>query len=447
MHGSLLRGVAEWHFRRHAAYSNFVQLIHRVIVAVAIADADERKRRSTINAFLGGPSNILNTTLLLPSPTNTAPLPFSPLLPFITTTHTYLRMQRLYQDIHEFVSQLRFAEASTNDATPWLVLYILFVQSGLLSESRDRPSAPRLSLRVGLSRFVAIFKYIVRTCTTYARVNTDTSFSFKKDINWVKLLQTAPPTNNTLRDVFGIAGHHPTIPLAVLLTPSQRASVSHAITLLRKGKGPRRTLEVVRRACDSAEPSTHIIHRRALNSTACNIFATSTRSFLMPVPSSPPVYTQRLIYCRLCNATNDATTTQLWYHKGFRTLHCRGCKEYFSTFKALCSCGAVWHSCTLHRSDPLTHVPRRAWKRKRRTHAGEPLRQAEHSYPHRSAPVLTPSEPWNMHGGLPKRRIILRASIAPTLARRFPHLVQPEADQEARSVADSDFRAVEGPSG
>ena len=173
----------------------------------------------------------------------------------------------------------------------------------------------------------------------------------------------------------------------------------------------------------AAEPSTHNLHRRALNNTSCRIFSLATRQYQTPDASDSPHYSHRIIYCRHCNTPNDATSIQLWYTKGFRTLHCRGCKEYFSAYHARCACGHVWHSCLTHRKDPPAHVPRRGWKRKH-THPSSLPTQETVSYPHRQAPELPLSEPWNLQKHLPKRRVVLQPSIAPTLARRFPHLVQ-----------------------
>ena len=169
------------------------------------------------------------------------------------------------------------------------------------------------------------------------------------------------------------------------------------------------------------------MHRRALDTTSCRIFNLVTRQFQTPVVGELPNYSQRIVYCRNCNTPNDATSIQLWYKKGFRTLHCRGCKTYFSAYHALCACGHVWHSCPTHRMDPLAHVPRRGWKRKRAQPRSLPAQETV-SYPHRQAPELPQSEPWNLQNHLPKRRVVLQPSIAPTLARRFPHLVQTQCE-------------------
>ena len=294
---------------------------------------------------------------------------------------------------------------------------------------RARASAPRVSLKSGLIRFIAIFKYIVRTCTSYIREHNTHNLIFKKAANWDKLLTMArTSSNNSLRDNFAIAGHQAAFPLTIVLSDEQRAKVSHAITLLRKGIGPRRTLADVRNACAQHTPPIFNVPRRVLNTASCHIYSTVTRRSRAPFEGVLPQYDKRVVYCRLCNAPNDATTIQLWYVKGFRSLHCNECKAYFSTFNALCQCDDVWHSCLIHRIDPATHIPRRGWKRKFSSASANASPNGEEvvDYPHRQAPAASEGSQWLINTNLPQRRVYLNKTINPILAKRFPHLVKPD---------------------
>ena len=136
-----------------------------------------------------------------------------------------------------------------------------------------------------------------------------------------------------------------------------------------------------------------------------------------------PLYATRNIACKLCGGLNVATTVQLWYRKGYRTLHCTHWQTYSSVCTATCARTVGWHACPTHPVDPITHTPRRGIKHKSSAQSSQAFREESLLYTHRHALKARVSIARLEQANLPHRRIRLQPSIVPTLALRFPRLV------------------------
>ena len=88
-----------------------------------------------------------------------------------------------------------------------------------------------------------------------------------------------------------------------------------------------------------------------------------------------PLYATRNIACKLCGGLNVATTVQLWYRKGYRTLHCTHWQTYSSVCTATCARTVGWHACPTHPVDPITHTPRRGIKHKSSAQSSQAFRE------------------------------------------------------------------------
>ena len=71
-----------------------------------------------------------------------------------------------------------------------------------------------------------------------------------------------------------------------------------------------------------------------------------------------------MIACTRCEALQETKDKQLKVKAGFRAIHCQRCGKQERVAQNKCSCGTIWHHCTLHRIDPLEHRAKKGIKRK-----------------------------------------------------------------------------------
>ena len=71
-----------------------------------------------------------------------------------------------------------------------------------------------------------------------------------------------------------------------------------------------------------------------------------------------------MIACTRCEAVQETKDKQLKVKAGFRAIHCKRCGKQERVAHNKCSCGIVWHQCTLHRVDPPEHCRNKGTKRK-----------------------------------------------------------------------------------
>ena len=81
------------------------------------------------------------------------------------------------------------------------------------------------------------------------------------------------------------------------------------------------------------------------------------------------IESSRIICCPLSTSTVDATRLQLHDKRsvtGWRLLWCKVCHMRTLSRRWSCECHVPWHTCELHRNDPLVHVaPERGRVRKK----------------------------------------------------------------------------------
>lgn len=75
-------------------------------------------------------------------------------------------------------------------------------------------------------------------------------------------------------------------------------------------------------------------------------------------PFMPPAcqdYTTMLISCPVCSQKVETARMQLSTPLGFRYVSCNGCEKQRWSRGWTCECGVAWHTCSIHRIDPVLH--------------------------------------------------------------------------------------------
>jgi len=82
-------------------------------------------------------------------------------------------------------------------------------------------------------------------------------------------------------------------------------------------------------------------------------------------------YSSRMLSCTRCGLAQETSWMQLRTIEGYRALHCKGCARQERCARSLCQCGVVWHTCQIHREDPISHSSKKGKKGVRRESRGQ----------------------------------------------------------------------------
>ena len=394
--GTGLVKLAKWTAERHARYKSFMARIHKFIAAITIVEKDERENTARIQKTVLGydPDKAIKSNGTIRKEDPTATLYEKVMMPPpVKGKHKFTHCQSMYEQIHGFLAQRKWAHAhpaSDAGGITWAELFILFDTSGGRTTAgqhqksqaatdrakkrkskekkhltSDTAAIPKPTYDEEIKQFKAICRYVLSN-----DVQEEQRKWFRGEVRpqWKRLA------------LLGIEGNQPAIAAYCETTAEEDSKIAEAIIRQKVGANPK-TIKVhvdmsrARREATDEQPSDlRSLYKKAR--IACGATVRWKRIITEHVDTNEahpdresedkakgPTYVSRLLNCIRCDHPNETSWMQLRAKTGYKAIHCKGCGLQQLSSRNKCQCGIIWHHCTIHRTDPAFHRSKKAQKR------------------------------------------------------------------------------------
>jgi hypothetical protein len=352
LHGKDTVDLAYWLEARHMAYVHMMLQIQKFIIALVIADKDERDRRSKeANPF----QRTYVVKLLMPVKLHysieTGQRRFT-IKELPTSQHRFSEDPGALTDVHRFLRMLLIRPTFAEEpGVTWLELLIAFeihgcsIEPAVHKRPRQDMARPMRTTRQLLILFKAMVKFVLETCAD----SLDTWMFRATNINGTRLRT--------------LAIHH-AVP-SVSFIPIWGNEAAYVIT-----QG------LLRQKCRMTKASTHAHEagtlelpwsnlnlkgaprwRAAITKGLNDVMRSNLNDAIFPCSNTAVVIDHAAfnMSCPKCLSNRDVSNCSLLVRSGWGHILCLACRLTSRSMTWRCTCDVPWHTCTTHSS--IVRVP------------------------------------------------------------------------------------------
>ena len=255
--GDGLVRLASWAVGRHAEYKRFIARIQKFIAAITIVEKEEREKTAKVEkAVLGYDPNKWiksNGTIRKEDPTSVQ-YEKLPLPPPVRGKHKFKHCQCLYEQVHRFLADRRWAYAhpeSTAGGITWTEVFILFDTRGGRTTEGQHVKSPAAMERAKKRRSKEQIGNIINTSAMVKPTLDEEIMQFKAICRYIlhndlqeehrKWFRMEPRMQWRRLALLGIEGHQPAISAFCETTEEEDEGIAKAILMQKVGASRKTT--------------------------------------------------------------------------------------------------------------------------------------------------------------------------------------------------------------